>query len=121
MNVGRLFEELREAFALGGDPALGQNLLRGLGADDQHATHAVRRGRLIDGSETVGPVDLLQLAVAHDGHELRSRATWHVAAHHLVDLRTDDVPDFGPGLSLPGMPSIEGCFSGPSERLYASL
>ena len=52
----------------------------------------------IDGSVAVGPVDLLQRAVTNDRHELVFVPGRGVTAHHLVDLRADDVPDFRPGL-----------------------
>ena len=83
----RLFEELREAFALRGDPPLSQDLLSGFGANDQHTTDAIRRDRLIDGSKAVGPIDVLQGAVTDDRHELVFVPRRSVTAHHLIDLR----------------------------------
>ena len=79
-------------------PPLGQDLLSGLGANDQHATDAMRRVRLIDGSIAVGPIDVLQGAVTDDRHELVFVPRRSVTAHHLVDLRSDDLPDLRPCL-----------------------
>ena len=77
---------------------LADHLLRGLGADHQHATHAVGRVGLVDGAVAVGPVDLLQFAVPDDGYQGVFVPGGRIAAHHLVDLRANDRPDFRPGL-----------------------
>ncbi len=82
-------------------PALGEDLLRRLGADDEHAAHAGWGILLVNRAVAVGPVDLLDRAVAKDRDKLVDVPGGAIAAHHLVDLRTDDVPDLTPGI-LPG-------------------
>jgi hypothetical protein len=93
---GCLFEELCQATALNGQAPLAQHLLGSLGADDQHSADSMRSGELIDRAVTVGPIDVLQFAVADDRHELVFVPGGGVAAHHLFDLRTDDGPDLRP-------------------------
>src|SRR6266478_121775 len=71
-------------------------LLGHIAADHEHAADAII---FIDRTETVGPVDLLELAVTRDRNELVLMPRRAPAAHHLLDLRTDCVPDFGPALA----------------------
>jgi hypothetical protein len=73
-------------------------LLGHVAANDQHAADAII---FVDRAKTVGPVDLLQLAVTRDRNELVLMPRRAPAAHHLLDLRTDNVPDFGPALPSP--------------------
>src|SRR5690606_23598718 len=54
--------------------------------------------RLVDGAVAVRPVDVLQFAVADDRHQLILVPGRTFAAHHLLDLRADDGPDFLPVL-----------------------
>ena len=93
---GCLVEELHEVLALGCELALVQHLAGGLGAGDEHATHAVGVARLVDGAVTVGPVDFLQLAEADDGHADVLVPHGAFATHHLLDLAADDRPYFFP-------------------------
>ena len=65
-------------------------------ADHQHAADAVI---FVDRAVAVGPVDLLQPAVTRHRHQLVLVPGGAAAAHHLLDLRTDDVPDFSPALA----------------------
>ena len=69
-----------------------------LGANDQHAAHAVRRRRVVDGPIAIGPVDLFELAVAGDGDEMVLSPGRPASRHDLLDLRPDDGPDLRPHL-----------------------
>ena len=71
----------------------GEIILGHVAANHQHAADAVV---LVDRAVAVGPVDLLQPAVARHRNELVLVPGRAAAAHHLLDLRTDDGPDFGP-------------------------
>ena len=93
-----LLEELGESVAFGGEPAFGQHPLSGLRTDHQNAADAVRRLALVDGAVTVGPVDVLEFAVANDGDQRVLVPGRRIAAHDLVDLGTNDGPDFRPRL-----------------------
>ena len=85
--------ELGFAFAqLGG----GTMLVGHVAANDEHAADAII---FIDRAETVGPIDLLELAVSRNRNELVLMPRRAPAAHHLLDLRTDNVPDFSPALA----------------------
>src|SRR6202022_5106256 len=53
---------------------------------------------LVDRAKAVGPVDLLQPAMARQRNQLVLMPGCAAPAHHLLDLGTDDVPDFGPAL-----------------------
>src|ERR1700688_3319162 len=64
-------------------------------ANDEHAADAII---FVDRAKAVGPVDLLELAVTGDRNELVLMPRRTCAAHHLLDLRTDNVPDFSPAL-----------------------
>ena len=92
----RLIEQLRKAFTLFGSSLLGQRLLRRFRADHEHATDIVGCARLVYRAVAVGPVDILQRAVADDGHELVFVPRRTLSPHDVLDLRTDDRPDFGP-------------------------
>src|SRR6476661_3298287 len=85
--------ELGLAFA---QPDRSKILLGHVAANHEHAADAVV---FIDRTEAVGPVDLLELAVARDRNELILMPRRPAAAHHLLDLRTDNVPDFRPALA----------------------
>ena len=71
----------------------GEILPGDVAANHQHAADAIA---FVDRAVAVGPVDLLQPAVTRHRHELVLVPGRAAAAHHLLDLRTDDVPDFGP-------------------------
>ena len=71
----------------------GEIILGHVAADHQHAADAVI---LVDRAVAVGPVDLLQPAVPRHRNELVLMPGRAAAAHHLLDLRTDDGPDFSP-------------------------
>src|SRR5258708_38218524 len=71
-------------------------LLGHVAANHEHAADAIV---FVDRAETVGPVDLLELAVTRDRNELVLMPRRAPAAHHLLDLRTDNVPDFSPALA----------------------
>ena len=62
-------------------------------ANDEHASNAVV---FIDRTVTVGPVNLLQPAVARDRDQLVLVPGGAAATHYLLDLRADDVPDLRP-------------------------
>src|SRR5882757_8101230 len=64
-------------------------------ADDEHTANPIV---FVDRTVAVGPVDLLQPAVARDRNELVLMPRRTAAAHHLLDLGTDNVPDFRPAL-----------------------
>src|SRR6266446_7175099 len=85
--------ELGLAFA---QPCGSKVFLGHVAADDEHAADAII---FVDRTETVGPVDLLELAVTRDRNELVLMPCRAAAAHHLLDLRTDNVPDFSPALA----------------------
>src|SRR3954467_4755732 len=70
-------------------------LLRHVAANDEHAANAII---FVDRAKTVGPVDLLEPAVSRDRNQLVLVPRRATAAHHLLDLRTDNVPDFSPAL-----------------------
>src|ERR1700739_4801983 len=65
-------------------------------ANHEHAADAVI---FIDRTEAVGPVDLLQPAVAGDRYELVLMPRRTAAAHHLFDLGTDNGPYLGPAFA----------------------
>src|SRR5258707_6071272 len=74
----------------------GRKILLGhIAAHHEHAANAVA---LVNRAVAVGPVDLLQLAVTRDRNQLGLVPRRHATAHHLLDLRTDNMPDFGPAL-----------------------
>src|SRR5712675_415311 len=85
--------ELGLAFA---QPDGSKMLLGHVAANHEHAADAIV---FVDRAETVGPVDLLELAVTRDRNELVLMPRRAPAAHHLLDLRTDNVPDFSPALA----------------------
>src|SRR5437763_12993966 len=64
-------------------------------ANHEHAADAIA---VIDRAIAVRPIDLLESAVARDRNELIFMPGRAATAHHLLDLRTDDGPDFGPAL-----------------------
>src|SRR3977135_4542975 len=66
-----------------------------IAANHKHAADAVV---FVSRAVAIGPVDLLQPAVTRDRNELVLMPGRASAAHHLLDLRTDDVPDFSPAL-----------------------
>jgi hypothetical protein len=68
-----------------------QIVLGDVAANHEHAANAVV---LVDRTITVGPVDLLELAVTRHRNELILVPHRAPAAHDLLDLRTDNVPDF---------------------------
>ena len=86
------------AFALGRQLAARKDLFGGLRAKDQDPAHPVGRGVVVDGAIAVGPVDVLQTAVAGDRDELVLVPGRPQAGPDLVDLRADDVPDLRPDL-----------------------
>ena len=118
--VLRSVHDDRETGGLGEDLALPDDLFlalldrqHGLGrlrADHQHAAHFAGRIRVVQGAVAVGPVHVLQLAIAGDGDELVFVPGGAATGHHLLDLRTDDRPDFGPHLG-----------AGPAERRGMAL
>ena len=63
-----------------------------------HHEHAAYTVVFVDRAVAVGPVDLLQTAVARHRNQLVLMPGGAAAAHHLRDLRPDDVPDFRPAL-----------------------
>src|SRR6266436_2243965 len=71
-------------------------LLGHVAAHHEHAADAIV---FVDRAEPVGPVDLLELAVARDRNELVLMPRRAPATHHLLDLGTDNVPDFSPALA----------------------
>ena len=71
----------------------GEIVLGDVAANHQHAADAIV---FVDRAVAVGPVDLLQPAVTRHRNELVLMPGRAAAAHHLLDLRTDDVPDFRP-------------------------
>ncbi len=72
----------------------GRKIILGhVAANDEHPADTVI---FVDRAEAVGPVDLLQLAVTRDWNELIFMPGRTAAAHHLLDLATDNVPDFRP-------------------------
>lgn len=97
-EAGRLRKHLRQTLALLVDAARGQHLLRGFGADDEHAAHAAGCTVVVDRAIAVGPVDLLQLAVAKNRQQLVLMPSGAIAAQHQLDLGLDRLPDFRPGL-----------------------
>src|SRR5260370_3959433 len=64
-------------------------------ANHEHAADAVV---FVDRAVAVGPVDLLEPAVTRHRNELLLMPRRASAAHHLLDLGTDNVPDFRPAL-----------------------
>jgi hypothetical protein len=82
----------RRVLTLRGEDALGR-----LGANDEHAADAARL--VDDRRESVGPVHILELAVAEHRDESVFVPEGLSAAHHVVDLRTDDGPYLRPGVS----------------------
>ena len=80
-------------------PTFGEHLRGRLCADDEDATHAAGRTRLIDRVIAISPIHLLQLAVAQDGHQLIFVPGRPVPSHHLLNLWADDRPDFLPTLT----------------------
>ena len=99
MKIGACSNSCGQAVALGAELARRQDLLRRLGADDQHAADAARRGLVVDRAVAVGPVDVFDAAVARDRHQLVDVPGGAAAGHHLLDLRADDVPDLVPHLA----------------------
>ena len=95
----RLLEQRQQPAGLARPVALGEHLAGGLGADDQHPADAVRRRLVVDRPVGIGPVDLLQPAMAPDRQALVLMPGGLAAGHHLLDLRADDVPDLDPGLA----------------------
>src|ERR1041385_2094753 len=71
-------------------------LLGDVAAYDQHAADAVI---LVDRAVAIGPPDLLEPAMPRHRHELLLMPGGTPAAHDLLDLRTDDRPDFGPAVA----------------------
>ena len=71
----------------------GEIILGDVAADHEHAADAVV---FVDRAVAVGPVDLLQPAVTRHRNELVLMPGRAAAAHHLLDLGADDVPDFSP-------------------------
>ena len=84
--------QLRLAFAQRGR---GDIVLGHVTANHEHAADATA---VIDRAIAVRPIDLLESAVARDRNELIFMPGRAATAHHLLDLRTDDGPDFGPAL-----------------------
>src|SRR5258708_3259850 len=82
-------------------------IFRHIPTNYQYAADAVV---LVDRAEAVGPVDVLQSAMARHRNELVLMPGGAAAAHHLLDLRTDDVPAFGPALP-----------SAPAERAWMAF
>jgi hypothetical protein len=66
----RLIEQLHEALALLRELARGQHVFGRFGADDEDASHAVRRVWFIDRAVAVRPVHVLHRAMAQDGQQL---------------------------------------------------
>ena len=98
-EAGCLLEQVRQTLPLGRCLALCQNLPCRLGADDQNAADAVGCRRVVDRAVAVGPEDLLEHAVPDDRHELVLVPGGPLAAQDELDLRSDDVPAFRPGLA----------------------
>ncbi len=93
VELGELFGDARQ-FGLALPQDGGRKIILGhVPAHDQHATDAVV---LVDRAEAVGPVDLFQPAMARHRNELVLMPGRAAAAHHLLDLGADNVPDFGP-------------------------
>jgi hypothetical protein len=82
--------EFSFAFAQGGS---GEVFPGHVAANHEHTADAVV---LVDRAVAVGPVDLLQPAVARDRNELVLMPGRTAATQDLLDLRADDRPDFGP-------------------------
>ncbi len=72
-ETGHLLEHQPLPFALDPEPAPGHHVFGRFGANDQHAAHAVRRRRVVDGPIAIGPVDLFELAVRVMGTRWFSR------------------------------------------------
>ena len=85
--------QLGFAFPQGGG---GDNIAGHIPTDHQHAADTVI---FVDRAVAVGPVDLLQPAVPRHRHQLVLVPGGAAAAHHLLDLRADDVPDFSPAFA----------------------
>ena len=95
----RLVEQLPPP-ALGRLEALGSlDLFRRLRAQHQHTADAVWGTRLVDRAVAVGPVHIFLPAVADDRHQRVLVPGRSFRLHHVLDLRTDDVPDLGPGVA----------------------
>ena len=98
-EAGSLVEQLPPP-ALGGLEALGSlDLFSRLGTQHQHTADAVRRARHVDGAVAVGPVDVFPPAVPDDRHQGVLVPVRSLRLHDVLDLRTDDVPDLGPGVT----------------------
>ena len=81
-------------FGLAFAQRLGGEIFPGdVAANHQHAADAIV---LVDRTIAVGPPDLFEPAVARHRNELVLVPGRAAAAHHLLDLRTDDRPDLGP-------------------------
>src|SRR3954451_11324547 len=65
-------------------------------ANHEHAADTII---LIDRAIAVGPVNLLQSAIARHRNELVLVPGRAATAHHLLDLRPDNGPDFSPALA----------------------
>ncbi len=75
------------------------DLLRRFRTDDEHTAHARRRRRIVDRAIAIGPVDVLEFAVARDRDEGIFLPCGAASGHDLIDLRADDRPDLGPDLT----------------------
>jgi hypothetical protein len=75
-----------------------QMVLGHVAANHEHAADAVV---FVDRTVAVGPVNLLQPAVTRHRNELVLVPRRAAAAHHLLDLGADNVPDFRPALPSP--------------------
>src|ERR1700738_384229 len=73
----------------------GEMLLSDVAAHHEDAADAVV---FVDRAEAVGPVDLVEPPVTRPRDELVLVPGRGAAAHHLLDLGTDDRPDLGPAL-----------------------
>src|SRR5882672_5741213 len=69
-----------------------------LGHVTAHDKDTANAAIVVDRTIAIGPVDLLQPAVTRDRNELVLMPGRASAAHHLLDLGTDDLPDFSPAL-----------------------
>ncbi len=98
---GSLLEKLRETLPFSGDPSLRDDLGGGLRANNENAAHSAGRVFVIDWSERIGPVGILDRPVAKDWHQLVLMPGGAVSSQHHLDLGSDDGPDLGPSVAGP--------------------
>jgi hypothetical protein len=80
-------------------PALRLHCIGRFVADDEYAADTVRCCLVVDWTVAVSPVNDLASAVTGDGYKLVFMPCPTPTTHHLIDLRTNDVPNLTPNLA----------------------